>query len=165
MPYVKLLSKILLALYSLLLLWLVFLKLSLDIPAVLSIHLRSLNLIPFAGSSVGSAEMIANVVVFIPLGLLLSVNFKRTHFWRKFIYVLCLSLTVEIIQFVLAIGITDITDVITNTLGGFLGLALYNLGKAHADEEKLDGFIVVVGAVLVVLFILLRFFVLKVRYQ
>ena len=33
------------------------------------------------------------------------------------------SLAVEIIQFALAIGVTDITDIITNTLGGFIGLA------------------------------------------
>ena len=160
----KSLSKILFALYSLLLLWLVLFKLSLDIPAVLDIHMRSLNLIPFVGSSQGHSEMITNFVVFIPLGLLLSASFKRTNFWRKLAIVFSFSLAAEVIQFVLAIGITDITDVITNTFGGFLGLILYSLSNKYADEEKLDRFIVVVGAVLFVLVILFRFFVFKVRY-
>jgi len=161
---VKTLSKSLLAVYSLLLLWLVLLKLSLDIPSVLGIHMRGLNLIPFAGSSVGSTEMITNLIVFIPLGLLLSVNFKRTNFWRKLAYIFFFSLAAEVIQFVLAIGITDITDVIMNTFGGFLGLMLYSLSNMYADEEKLDRFIVVVGTVLFVFLLLLRFFVFKVRY-
>ncbi|WP_275351543.1 VanZ family protein, partial [Enterococcus faecium] len=67
-------------------------------------------------------EMIDNVIIFIPFGLLLNVNFKEIGFLPKFAFVLVLSLTFEIIQFIFAIGATDITDVITNTVGGFLGL-------------------------------------------
>jgi glycopeptide antibiotics resistance protein len=163
---VKSLSKILLALYLLILLWLVLFKLSLDVPSVLNYQMRSLNLIPFAGFSRGnSREMIDNFVVFIPLGLLLSINLKQVNFWRKFTFVFLLSVMVEVTQFVLAIGTTDITDVITNTLGGFFGLLLYGLGSKYVDNKKLDRCIVVVGAVLLVLLILLRFLVLKVRYH
>lgn len=161
----KLLSKTLLAVYSLLLLWLVLFKLSIDIPSVLNYQMRSLNLIPFVGASQdNSREMIDNLVVFTPLGLLLSVNLKRTNFWRKLTYVFIFSVTAEVIQYTLAIGTTDITDVIMNTFGGFVGLILYSLGNKYADNEKLDRFIVVAGTGLFVLFILLRFFVLKVRY-
>jgi glycopeptide antibiotics resistance protein len=162
---VKSLSKVLLALYSLVLLWLVLFKLSLDIRAVLRIHMRSLNLIPFAGFPHGSSGMIENIIIFIPLGILLSVNFKRTNLWQKLVYVLLLSLAVEVTQYALAIGITDVTDVITNTLGGFLGLMLYRFSNTHADEEKLDQFIVVSISVLLTLLLLLRFFVFKVRYR
>jgi len=162
---VKSLSKILFALYSLLLLWLVLFKLSFDIPSVLDIHIRSLNLIPFAGLSRGRTQMIANIIVFIPLGLLLSVNLKRTNFWRKLAYVVLFSVAVEALQFVLAIGITDITDVIMNTLGGFIGMKIYGLCNKFLDEEKLDRFVVVAGTILLVALILLRLFVLRVRYH
>jgi glycopeptide antibiotics resistance protein len=145
---VKSLSKTLLGLYSLLLLWLVLFKLSFDIPAVLGHGTRSLNLVSFAGYAGGRSEMITNLVVFIPLGLLLSINFKRTSFRRKLAFVFLLSVASEVVQYILAIGITDITDVITNTLGGFIGLALYSLTGKHVDNEKLDRFIVVAGTVL-----------------
>jgi glycopeptide antibiotics resistance protein len=70
------------------LLWLVLFKLSLDVPSVLDYQMRSLNLIPFAGFSRGnSRQMIDNLVVFIPLGLLLSVNIKRANLWRKLAFV------------------------------------------------------------------------------
>jgi glycopeptide antibiotics resistance protein len=142
----------------------VLLKLSIDVPAVLDHHMRSLNLIPFAGSSQSHSEMITNFVVFIPLGLLLSVNLKRTNFWRKLAFIFSFSLAAEVVQYVLAIGITDITDVITNTFGGFFGLVLYSLSNKYLDNEKLDRFIVVVGTILFVVLMLLRFFVFRVRY-
>ncbi len=45
---------------------------------------------------------------------------KKSDFLPKFAFVLVLSLTFEIIQFIFAIGATDITDVITNTVEAFL---------------------------------------------
>jgi glycopeptide antibiotics resistance protein len=163
---VKSLSKILLALYLLILTWLVLFKFSLDVPSVLHYQMRSLNLIPFAGFSQGnSREMIDNFVVFVPLGLLLGVNLKRTTFWRKLAYVFFFSVMAEVIQFVLAIGTTDITDVITNTLGGLFGLMLYGVSDKFVDNKKLERFIVVTGTILLILLILLRFLVFKVRYH
>ncbi|EFH84437.1 VanZ family protein [Ktedonobacter racemifer] len=162
----KSLSKTLLALYLLILLWLVLFKFSFNLSSVLDYQTRSLNLIPFAGASRDNLrEMIYNFVVFIPFGLLLSVNLKRANFWRKLAFVFIFSLAAEMIQFVFAIGATDITDVITNTFGGFLGLILYDLSNKYVDNEKLDRFIVVAGTILLILFILLRFLFFKVRYQ
>ena len=76
-----------------------------------------------------------------------------------------LSLAAEIVQFVFAIGRTDITDVITNTLGGSLGLALYEFGSRYVSEEKLDQFITVTSSILLITFVLLRTLFLRVRYH
>lgn len=162
----KPLSKILLIAYLLILSWLVLFKFSFDLFSVIVDHqTRGLNLIPFAGLSRGTLrEMIDNFVVFIPFGLLLGVNFKRISFWRKLAFVFIFSLAAEVIQFVLAIGTTDITDVITNTFGGLLGLMLYDVGKRYVDNAKLDRFVTVVGMVLLVALILLRVLVFRVRY-
>jgi len=162
----KIVSRALLALYLLVLIWLVLFKFSYDISSVLLDHqTRSLNLIPFVDALRGSfREMIDNLVIFIPFGLLLSVNLKRATFWRKLTLIFIFSMTAEMIQFVLAIGTTDITDVITNTLGGFVGLILYDLGKKYIDSEKLDRFIVIAGTILLILFIVLRVFFFRVRY-
>ena len=152
----KSLSKILLALYLLILLWLVLFKFSLNLSSVLDYQTRSLNLIPFADASRDNLRgWIYNVVVFIPFSLLLSVNLKRANFWRKLACVFIFSLAIEITQFVLMIGVSDITGIITNTFGGFLGLALYDLSNKYVDKKKLDRFIVVAGTILLILFVLL----------
>ena len=156
-------SKSVFAAYLLALLWLVLFKFSYDIVSVIeTLHVRILNLIPFMGN--GRKEMLENLIVFIPFGLLLSINFKRALLWQKLTAICAFSFTVEIIQYVLAIGRTDITDVITNTVGGLVGLALYELGKKYIDSEKLDRFIVVTIAVLLTAVILLRTLVLRVKY-
>lgn len=162
----KSLPKTVLALYLLTLLWLVLFKFSYNLPAVLLDHqTRSLNLIPFADLSRGNPrEVIDNLIVFIPFGLLLGVNFKQVNFWRRLAFIFIFSLTAETIQFVLAIGATDVTDAITNTSGGFLGLVLYDLDKKYIDNKKLDGCIVAAGMIFLILLISLRVLVFKVRY-
>jgi glycopeptide antibiotics resistance protein len=154
---VKPIPKTLLAVYLFILLWLVLFKFSSDPLSVLrDYHTRSLNLIPFAGSSRESwAETVSNLVVFVPFGLLLSVNLKRATFWRKLAVICIFSIAVEVIQFILAIGTTDITDVITNTVGGSLGLILYNLVGKYVDDEKLDRFIILTSVILLVVCIIL----------
>jgi len=158
----KLLSKLLFLAYILTLAWLVLLKFSLDLPSVLSLHLRSLNLIPFAHSNRG--EIIANCLVFIPFGLLLRINFKRFTLWQNLAIIVAFSLSAEIIQYVLAIGVTDITDLLTNTAGGLLGLIVYGSENKNPGNETRDQSITIIGIVLLTLLMALRFFVFKVRY-
>ncbi len=157
--------KTLLELYVLFLLWLILFKTSTDFSSVL-LHFqsRSLNLIPFAGYTQGAREMLDNLVVFIPLGLLLGINFKHSSLWRKLAFVFGLSLAAEVLQYVLAIGATDITDVIMNTAGGLFGLALYALNSKYVGHKNLDRSIAVVVTVLLAMFLYLRFFVFHVRY-
>jgi glycopeptide antibiotics resistance protein len=118
-------------------------------------------LIPFAAPSIVNGrinfrEMIYNCIFFIPFGLLLNVNFKKVGFFPKLASILVFSLTAELIQFLFAIGATDITDVITNTVGGFLGLKLYDLSNQYMNHEKLDRVIISVGTLLLVVFIIIR---------
>ena len=162
----KSLPRTVLAMYLFVLLWLVLFKFSADPLSVLAnYHTRSLNLIPFAGVSRSNLHETAyNIVAFIPLGLLLSINLKQTDFWRKLTYIWVFSIGIEVVQFIFAIGRTDITDVITNTLGGFVGLGLYRIGKRYIDNEKLDRFIIGTLLVLMLIFLLLRTLVLRVKY-
>lgn len=149
----KILSRGLLALYLGILIWLVLFKLQYNISSVFNYHHRSLNLIPFAAPS---REMIDNVIIFIPFGVLLNVNFKKVGFLPKFAFILGFSLTAELIQFIFAIGATDIIDVITNTVGGFLGLKLYGLSNKYINNKKLDRVIISVGTLLLVLLLYYR---------
>ena len=119
-------SRVLLVLYLLTLLWLILFKLSYEISSILAEYqTRSLNLIPFVTfGQTGLSETVSNFITFIPFGLLLGLNFKRAALWRLLSVVFVFSVIVEALQFVLAIGTTDATDVVTNTLGGLVGLAL-----------------------------------------
>ena len=162
----KLLARTLFALYLFILLWLVLFKFSLDLSSVVDYQTRSLNLIPFADVSRHNVrETVYNFVVFIPFGLLLRVNLKRATFWRRLAVIFLFSLAVETIQFVFAIGVTDITDVITNTFGGLLGLMLYEISNRYVDTEKLDRFIVVASTILLIVFIVLLGILLSRNFQ
>ena len=160
------LSRVLLALYLLTLLWLTLFKLSYDIPSILANYqTRSLNLIPFVTyGQTGISETVSNFVTFIPFGILLSLNFKKVSLWRLLIVVFVFSVAVEILQFIFAIGTTDATDLVTNTVGGLVGIVLYRLANKIVKAEILDRIIIAVGLTLFIAFILLRLLVFKVRY-
>ena len=95
----------------------------------------SLNLVPFnylarslelGGVDLRNAlfDVVANVAVFVPLGLLVGMRFARPSAAEWFIEIACLMIAVEVAQ---AYGLHrsgDITDVITNTIGAAIGLAV-----------------------------------------
>jgi glycopeptide antibiotics resistance protein len=166
---VKLWSRTVLAVYLLILLWLVLFKFSSDIFSVIAHHhATALNLIPFAGNRL--REIFDNFIFFIPLGLLLGINYKVVSLKRKLAFVCIVSLVVEAAQFVLAIGLADITDVIMNTFGGLAGLMLYDVTrrrkyiKSDRLDLLIDTSITIIIAVLVAVFLYFRMFVLKVKY-
>lgn len=144
-------ARVLLAAYLVLLLWLVLFKFSTDISSGLNHGHRGVNLVPFKGSDVG--QTVNNIIVFIPLGLLLSLNFKRVGRWQRCLSVLTLSLMVEAAQYAFAIGATDITDVIANTAGGAFGVLIYDAMPKRSGGRKLDALICAVGSFLVVLIV------------
>lgn len=160
---VKVLSRTLFAAYLLMLLWLVLFKFSYDpIAVVRDFQTRSLNLIPFARSHTN--EVVSNIIAFIPFGVMLGVDLKHLPFKYKITAIFGFSLAVEVIQFALAIGVSDITDVIMNTLGGFSGLALYYFVSKWVVDKYLDGSILAAGTVILVTILYLRIFVFIVRY-
>lgn len=72
-------------------------------------------------------EIIYNVFVFIPMGIYINLFKPKWSFIQKATLCLGISLLFEILQFVLAIGASDITDIIGNTLGGIIGIGIYGL--------------------------------------
>ncbi|MCE6992030.1 VanZ family protein [Dyadobacter sp. CY323] len=158
----RILSAVFLVIYVVSLIWLVLFKLKLNLPLLFQNEQRSLNLIPFGAPAIvkgriNYGEMIMNCVIFIPFGLLLCANFKNARFLPKLAIIFAFSVIVELLQYIFAIGATDITDLITNTLGGFLGLQIYDLSKKYISSEKLDRIIIAIGILLLLIFLFMRF--------
>lgn len=91
---------------------------------------RSLNLIPFGGMLVlnGSPdyfEIVLNMLVFIPFGVFVSMLAKRKSFFRLVAPIFLTSVLYEGLQYIFALGASDITDVLANTLGGIMGVGLF----------------------------------------
>jgi glycopeptide antibiotics resistance protein len=159
----KALSRTLFAAYLFILLWVVLFKFSYDPFAVIrDFQTRGLNLIPFTRAN--KSEMISNIIAFIPFGVMLGVNFEQVAFKYKIGVIFAFSLAVEILQYALAIGVADITDVITNTLGGVMGLALYAAASKHTNNRYLEPGIFAAGTLILLAIIYLRIFVFIVRY-
>lgn len=75
-----------------------------------------------------------NIVWFLPYGLLRRLLWPKTGFLRIAAESLALSVTIEVLQWVLCSGISDIDDVIFNLTGGCLGrcaAGLFRLRKAE----------------------------------
>ena len=67
------------------------------------------------------AENIMNVVVFIPVGLLLSIAFKQVSWWKALLIGCSISVTIESLQFFLMRGFSELDDVMHNTVGCLIG--------------------------------------------
>jgi glycopeptide antibiotics resistance protein len=157
------LSRALFAAYILILVWLVLFKFSYDpLTVIQNSQIRKLNLVPFAWAR--ESEMIANIVAFIPFGVMLGVNFKPLTVKQKIAAIFAFSLALEAIQYALAIGVSDITDLIMNTLGGLVGLTAYGAVARHADDKYLDRSVLVAGTMILIAILYLRIFVFIVKY-
>ena len=71
-------------------------------------------------------EIRANVALFVPLGFLLPIAFKRLKWWQADLICLGTTCAVELVQPLFGRA-GDIDDVITNALGGVIGCAAANL--------------------------------------
>ena len=124
------LTRILFAVYILILVWILLFKMSFSIDELYKN--RSINIIPFMGSVIVNgriyiSEIINNIVVFIPVGIYVCMLKKDWPILKKISVGFFISLGIEVLQFVLAIGATDITDLIGNTFGGIVGIGVFYL--------------------------------------
>ena len=153
----KIIISVLFIFYLVILVWVILFKLQFAVSDI--DHIRSVNLIPFhystaAGEQFHVKEVRDNVLIFIPFGILLSMLAYGMKLRNKFLIMFGTSLVLETMQFILSIGSTDITDLITNGLGGVIGIALYALLlKVVKNKQKMDMVISIVAGVVTVLFL------------
>ena len=104
-----------------------------------SVAAGSYNLIPFheirrylsnintLGLVAVGANLLGNVILFVPLGYFLPSFFARERLRPHFTIpiCMCISIAVEVSQFMTHTGSLDVDDVILNTIGGIIGYLIY----------------------------------------
>ena len=166
------LTTVLFIIYLVALLWILVFKLGVRFSYMAN---RSVNLIPFSeplilNGKIDFGEMILNVVIFVPLGMYAGILFERWIFGKKVFLFFLVSLMVEALQFILRVGAFDITDIITNTVGGIIGLMIFiAIEKVFKNNSKAQKFINIIAAtgtvIMILLLLLLKLNMLPVRYQ
>ncbi|MFC4242189.1 VanZ family protein [Gryllotalpicola reticulitermitis] len=138
--------------YLALLAWIVLWKL--QAPYLGSGALREIKIVPYlpAGGDGGSGplEVVVNVILFIPVGAFLGLLAPSWRWWMHALVLAGASLVLESTQYVMAIGSSDITDVIDNTLGGVVGLgilALLRRGSTARAETGMRRALVIVTTI------------------
>ena len=160
----KSVTAVLTSIYAVIVVWIILFKMATLSEITYLDHIRNINLIPFhydVERSYHLSEVLKNVMLFIPLG----VYFKMLRFTnaKAILFGMTFSLGLEILQFVLAVGATDITDIITNTTGTAIGVGFYGLlFLVFRKSKKLDKILCILASIctmfLIALIALLLFF-------
>ena len=80
--------------------------------------------------------VLGNLLWFVPLGFFLRWLWRRIT-WQKTLKIgAILSLGIELCQWLLQSGISDIDDVIFNSLGALLGWSLFGLWKNFCEKRR-----------------------------
>lgn len=150
------LTALLLIIYSVVLFWIIVLKLNISFSYK---GTQNVNLIPFRepllyNGRIDYNEIFLNILIFVPLGLYVGILFKKLSHAQKIFSFFMVSLLCEVCQFILKIGAFDITDIINNTLGGIIGLVLFQgltkfFGNAQ-KAQKLVNIIATIGTIVIV---------------
>lgn len=138
----KKLIKILFYIYIAFLILFVVLKFDGSFERIISLHnsiienekdgLRNINLIPFRSISLylrnitepyAFKNILANILVFIPLGFFVS-NKNSKNVFKALIICLGVILSIECIQLLFKIGFFDVDDIILNFLGSLIGMGI-----------------------------------------
>lgn len=87
------------------------------------------------------ANLLGNIVGFIPLGILLPLLFKKLRSAPKTIFIVFLfSLGFELTQLFTMLGVFDVDDLLLNTLGGAIGyLVLIISQHPFSDRRNTSG--------------------------
>ena len=128
---------VLFVVYLVLLAWIVLWRL--EVPYVGGGALREIKLVPFAPSAGADAsapvEVVANFLFFVPFGIYLGLLAPSWPWWKVASVVAGASLVLEVAQYVLAVGISDVTDLVVNTAGGLAGIGLLALVRRRLQAR------------------------------
>ena len=98
-----------------------------------------MNLAPFidvtAGRGDSIKQVVLNIIMTVPFGYLFPLTRrKEASFAKTVFYCFLMSFSIELLQpLINGIRASDITDIITNVLGGIIGYGLYRIFQPISD--------------------------------
>lgn len=120
----------------------------------------NLNLIPFAVMLADWKNGILNILLFVPLGIMLPLFWEHFRNCKRILlFGFTMSLTIELLQ-ILTYRATDVNDLITNTLGtylGYLSAAAFLRKHRPTGENNICDLLVIFAVVLLAMFFLYPF--------
>ncbi len=138
---------------------------------------RSINLIPFhsimeyvSGGSenlkrFAFGNVVGNIAIFVPFGVYLPLFKNDKKVTTNLLFIIIVSIFVEIIQGLFGIGASDIDDVILNSFGGLLGILGYKLFLfILRDEKKAHTIITILSTIIGLPIVLYFLFFIKMRF-
>lgn len=142
--------------YLLLLTWMIVFKMDLTI-LYGRYGYASVNFIPFAGTAVYDGildfpEITFNILSFIPFGIYMEMLFRKASWVTNLLVIGLVSLTFELTQYFLLLGVADITDLLANGLGGAIGInIMYILTSIWREKtyKRMNLFCLLLTALLV----------------
>jgi glycopeptide antibiotics resistance protein len=155
--------------------WIILFKVQIsleDISHLRDIKLRDINLIPFYDpeikiKTVFINDIIYNILVYVPFGIYLCLMETRLSNIKKIICFFIVSLFFETLQYILAIGTSNITDIINNTIGGIAGIGIYNMVKhifKNSYKKALNLLSLIATILMILFFIALKARILKIIF-
>ncbi|MDF2656503.1 MAG: VanZ family protein [Bacillota bacterium] len=103
-------------------------------PEGLNFPSDEINLIPFFGITVGIRPYLENILLFMPLGFMLPCIWtKYKVLWKTALSGITFSLVIELSQLFNS-RVTDIDDLLTNTLGALIGWSIFKLLKKQLSK-------------------------------
>lgn len=108
--------------------WIILFKMQISLNSLPEI--RNINLIPFGQPVIVNGiididEMLGNLLAFVPFGIFTGMLLEKETFLVKTAPIFLTSLAFEVVQYIFAIGASDITDLLMNTTGGMIGTGLF----------------------------------------
>ncbi len=76
-------------------------------------------------------QIIANIIVFIPIGYLAGCMWK----WKGAIFAVSFSVLIELSQLILHRGMFEFDDMVHNTVGAGIGLAVLYVARKWKKNE------------------------------
>jgi len=122
--------------------WIILFKMQIRLSDIAKMELRNINLIPLGDSAIVNgridlSEILLNIAAFIHYGIYISMLKEDWNFILKALIPCLTSLAYETVQYIFAIGASDITDLIGNTAGGLIGIVCYWLLSKLLKENRI----------------------------
>ena len=82
------------------------------------------------------SQVMANVIMFMPIGFLISHYIRKS--WLSVSIAAVFSASLEFLQFVLRKGLCETDDIISNTFGALIGCYIYLLWRSVMNKYGAD---------------------------